>query len=399
MEHGERKISSADKFDDGEDPEHSRWIHRDKLAQIESQELQAAGIILPRARAASKSSRREHSRDQQSGGIRSEHGQKRQRIGSSPNEEEDAPQESVWDLRTPEEAAEDQGDMFQDVSGGIKGISRIPVSKTSPVPIPLEHLERNTPMRRTAEIVPWEDEPISFPRSRGRSQSVKAAEATTVSPAKRMASENSPSKKTPGGARKGSAPRNASAPQKPKPKATTATRETNSGTRPPTRSGELGHSNSVKRPEGDPPWLASMYKPDPRLPPDQQLLPTVAKRLQQEQWEKEGKFGNAYDTSFRPMNDDPFPTQPEPQPQPPVLEVEKKPEDDSGWPLRGPKSPALSTGRPGTAGTGTYSTMPKITTGIPQGVGPLPSPRPPVRLQEPPEDAKGSGGCCGCTIM
>lgn len=28
-----------------------------------------------------------------------------------------------------------------------------------------------------------------------------------------------------------------------------------------------------------------MYKPDPRLPPDQQMLPTHAKRLQQEQWD------------------------------------------------------------------------------------------------------------------
>ncbi|KAK4693694.1 hypothetical protein P7C71_g3755, partial [Lecanoromycetidae sp. Uapishka_2] len=32
-----------------------------------------------------------------------------------------------------------------------------------------------------------------------------------------------------------------------------------------------------------------MYKPDPRLPPDQQLLPTHAKRLQQEQWERAQK--------------------------------------------------------------------------------------------------------------
>lgn len=32
-----------------------------------------------------------------------------------------------------------------------------------------------------------------------------------------------------------------------------------------------------------------MYKPDPRLPPDQQLLPTHAKRLQQEQWDRAQK--------------------------------------------------------------------------------------------------------------
>jgi hypothetical protein len=144
----------------------------------------------------------------------------------------------------------------------------------------------------------------------------------------------------------------------------------------------------MKRPEGDPPWLATMYKPDPRLPPDQQLLPTVAKRLQQEQWEKEGKFGNAYDTSFRPLNDEEF------QPQPEAIRQENEvSEQDSEWPLRSPKSPTLSTGRPGTAGG--YSTMPKISTPV---IEQAPSPKPPIRVQEPPEDAK-KGGCGCCAIM
>jgi hypothetical protein len=34
-------------------------------------------------------------------------------------------------------------------------------------------------------------------------------------------------------------------------------------------------------PEGDPPWMASMYKPDPRTPPDEQILPTHAKLMLQ----------------------------------------------------------------------------------------------------------------------
>jgi hypothetical protein len=398
VDYGERKGLNGEAYIDDEDPEHSRWIHRDKLARIESQELQAAGIILPQARAASKSSRREHSRDQQGNGFRSEQaGQKRQRVGSFPAEEEEAPEMNAWDLRLPEEAAEDPGDIFQDVSGGVRGVSRIPVSKTSPVPIPLEHLERNTPMRRKQSGV-WvgEDEAISYPKSRGRSQSIKALEdaVATSTPAKRLASDNSPTKKTPTG-RKGPTPRTASAPQRSKTKAT-PNRDNPATQRPPTRSGELGQSNSVKRPEGDPPWLASMYKPDPRLPPDQQLLPTVAKRLQQEQWEKEGKFGNLYDTSFRPLNDEEF--QQPPQPESPTIEVKEKPEDHgSEWPLRGPRSPALSTGRPGTAG-GSYSTMPKIP-GTPQGVGPMQSPKPPIRAQEPPEDAEQKDGCGCCVIM
>ena len=77
-------------------------------------------------------------------------------------------------------------------------------------------------------------------------------------------------------------------------------RETNK--RPATSSGRL--SSGHPRPEGDPPWLASMYKPDPRLPPEQQMIPTHAKRLAQEQWEKDGKSGSVYDKEFRPLDVD-----------------------------------------------------------------------------------------------
>lgn len=269
----------------------------------------------------------------------------------------------------------------------------------------MEHLERDTPLRRKASTgLASEDEPISNPKSRGRSHSIKALENENPnrSPGKRLLSENSPTKTTTGAKKAGSTNRSTSTPLKGKAR-TGPTRDTASGQRPTTRSGELGPSGSVKRPEGDPPWLASMYKPDPRLPPDQQLLPTVAKRLQQEQWEKEGKFGSLYDTSFRPLSDEGFPT--------PILppEEETKPEDkslDPQWPLRAPKSPALSTGRPGTAGgasprTESYSVMPKLSpkpTGIPQGVGPLPNPKPPVRVQEPAEDST-KGGCGCCVVM
>ena len=401
MEYEDRKFSTGDLYGDEEDPEHSRWIHRDKLARIESQELQAAGILLPRTRATSRSSRREHSRDQQGNGLRSEQGQKRQRIESFPTKEEETPEENGWDLRLPEEAAEDHGDPYRNLNG-LKGVSRIPVCKTSPVPVPIEHLERDTPIRRKQSAAWGEDEAISYPKSRGRSQSIKALEETAVTPtpatapAKRVASDNSPTKKP--AARKGSLPANRTASGQQRPKTRSgSSRDTSSGQRPPTRSNEIGASNSVKRPEGDPPWLATMYKPDPRLPPDQQLLPTVAKRLQQEQWEKEGKFGNAYDTSFRPLNDDQFHQQPEPVPQTIDMgEPKNEEEHDAEWPLGGPKSPTLSTSRPGTAGE--YSTMPKTSNGSPPGVLPPPSPKPPVRVQEPPEDTK-KGGCGCCVVM
>jgi hypothetical protein len=197
--------------------------------------------------------------------------------------------------------------------------------------------------------------------------------------------------------RKVSAPstRAASAQSRPKPRSSPKDAP---NSRPPTRSGEPSQNSSVKTPEGDPPWLTSMYKPDPRLPPDQQLLPTVAKRLQQEQWEKEGKFGNTYDKEFRPLNDDEFQL-PETVSQS-IDDQEQKPEEHSEWPLRSPKSDTLSTGRPGTGGG--HSTLPKIQDTPPSPKSPknLPTPQPmPLRIEEPPEEKKQREGCACCIVM
>lgn len=40
-----------------------------------------------------------------------------------------------------------------------------------------------------------------------------------------------------------------------------------------------GPRNPINRPEGEAPWIADMYKPDPMLPQDEQIVPTHAKRL------------------------------------------------------------------------------------------------------------------------
>jgi hypothetical protein len=410
VDYGDRVLTGKDVYD-VEDPEHSRWIHRDKLARIENQELQAAGIILPRTRATSKSSRRDHSREAQANGHRSEQGgQKRQRIDENVALDEEMSTAEVWDLRLPDEVDEDPSQGYRDISGGVKGVSRIPVLRTSPLPIPMEHLERDKVLRRRhSNPTMSEEEPITNAKVRGRSQSIKMLEdaTSTPTPANRSASDNlhSPNKKTPA-ARRGAG--GASVPAKPRTKP--PGRDTNSAQRPATRSGELDSGRKrpdsiTKRPEGDPPWLATMYKPDPRLPPDQQLLPTVAKRLAQEQWEKEGKFGNIYDTSFRPLNDAELPQKHIP---PPIM-LEPYPnsidQPSAEWPLKAPKSPALSTGRPGTAGrTESYSVMPKVVPsphlgstphmGVPQGVGPLPSPKPPTQSQVPEKKEKGGCGCC-----
>ncbi|KAI5468023.1 hypothetical protein BGZ63DRAFT_399550 [Mariannaea sp. PMI_226] len=376
----------------------SKWIHRDKLAKIESEELQAAGIFFPRARAPSKQRR---DRDRSRSAIRrgtdaSEHSHHGRSRKNSSHESRPENVVNSWDIRTPQEIAEAEANSYF-TKPVAKGGSRIPVAKISAAPL-VEPTDRTVNNHRMSESP--EDEPLANHRTRSRSASMKGSDAASLNggipTAKRSATDMSP-KKT---ARKTSGPKTGP-PGRPKTRSG-STKESNGSisTRPSTRSGEISNN---KAPEGDPPWMVNAYKPDPRLPPDQQLLPTVARRLQQEKWEKEGKFGDVYDKEFRPLNDNPL-KPPELADPEKVEPVEQHPPEDE-WPLR--LEPAKSPTRIGSS----YSTMPKIQD-TPHA--PLATPRTPVtahsphhetafqttakptieRLPEPVEDEKSGCGCC-----
>lgn len=185
------------------------------------------------------------------------------------------------------------------------------------------------------------------------------------------------------------------------------------GPRPGTRSGE------IKRPEGDPPWLATMYKPDPRLPPDQQLIPTVAKRLQLEQMEKEGKRVSGSHLQVGRYDVDA------------VADVhagsaavgdgaqQEKPQEETGWPLKSP-TPVSSTGgrsigsgkgggfnragiekRPATPDRRERMPGPSTPRDLSQAptVPPHPPPTEPIRVQDPGEEKESKGGCRCCIVM
>ncbi|XP_044721169.1 putative TeaA receptor TeaR [Hirsutella rhossiliensis] len=277
--------------------EDSKWIHRDKLAKIENEELQAAGIFVPRARAPSKQ-RRDRSQNRLARGVESAdftHAQSKKNSAAtmepmSPSEDQSAPQ---WDLRTPEEIAQDEATAYF-TSNGAKGGSRIPVAKISPAPIPLDYLERGSQAaRKLAEM-----DTLSYAKPRSRSASLSVGEqiSSTGAGGRRSVTDTSPKKNAP---RKLSVTSKSSVSTRPKTRS--GPNRDSPVNRPSTRTSENATAN--RAPDGDPPWMVNSYKPDPRLPPDQQLLPTVARRLQQEKWEKEGKFGDAYDTEFRPLND------------------------------------------------------------------------------------------------
>lgn len=327
----ERDVTLDDLYSlEQEDPDSSRWIHRDKLAVIESHEMQEAGIKIPR-RMRSKSSlrhKKSHSRNQSTTSVKSQEPEvpatsgvregKRQKVQAPPQQQVyDDPMD--FDLRTPEERAMDHlpqngpSAMYHQPNIGRSG-SRIPLPKTSPIPIAQGHLERNIPLPRTRRASGnWsggDEEGISYSKTRSRSNSVGSRILLdgpevngTPTPSQRPSSRGGLPNSLPkqrlvskagsisnGRPRTSNGPRNISEPQKLRPSPSTQ-RSSPAFPRPRSRNGiePPRPGTAINRPEGEAPWIADMYKPDPRLPPDQQMLPTHAKRLQQEQREREMK--------------------------------------------------------------------------------------------------------------
>ncbi|ETN45469.1 uncharacterized protein HMPREF1541_09301 [Cyphellophora europaea CBS 101466] len=417
-----------------EDPE--GWIHRDKLAKIESEELQAAGIHLASARRGqSKNGRRDTSRGRRSeesshSATNERRDEKKPRL-AEPVQEEGDDERVNWDFRSAEEIAQDAaaGNLYSQPALRKSG-SRIPVMTSSPHPIPPERLDRETPLprKRTMSNSMSPDDSLGVSRTRmrrgstGSQDGLEGAITPTPKPGSHPGSKPaSPTKKdkaTPGALASNSRKTTPSSIRKPSGPVKNGPLSPSGSTsqRPGTRSGELDRpKTAVNRPEGDPPWLATMYKPDPRLPPDQQIIPTHARRQQQQMWADDGSVPKTYDRDFTPL----AVHQPEelakgtsPTLASPVPESEK-PQENS-WPLRQMNSVrSTASGRPGTSGstTGGYSTMPKVQPSpvIQQSprIGGMASPHlgvAPSRLQvqRPPDDEKDDGTVkkgCGCCIV
>ena len=423
-----------------DDPERSRWIHRDKLALIESREMRQAGID-PRIRqkdGGALDRERLRSTERARNGVSNSPELPTARDGvynrvHSPQRHNDSSEETSdspngFDLRTPEEIAADHWpeeihpNMYRQ-HGLRASSSRIPLSTSSPMPVPHEHIARSTPLqRKRGASGNWsgaDEDGISYHKTRSRNQSVGSqivldspehayATATPVGsrPISRDTPQTSPSKPRiisitkPDNlsARKTStASRNVSGVVK--------TRITSTGSRsspsqrPTTRSGPTDRPRTaINRPEGDPPWLATMYKPDPHLPPDQQMLPTHAKRLQQEQWEREGKSGSSFDRDFSPLavHTENGLQRPPVTPKPQTKDPENEPEKQT-WPLKSVRRvPTLET-RPSTSAEHAgYSTIPRLQTTPSISANPSPKPKAaPMRVQEMPKEK----GCACCIVM
>lgn len=435
------------KYDPEEDE--NNWIHKDKLAQIERKELEEAGFRVPRnavkGTTTSRSSSRARQEKVEEPPVEAVNGDdydpyafhpdayppdKRQRTISPRQVEQDNSNVlgSDFELRKPEEVAAER-EINNRYSMHVRpSTSRIPVKKSSPLPVPSTFLERDSPLPRSRNGSGGG----SGGPDDGSAGSQEADEPSTPPSLAPMdttssAGRSPPKARVPSKTNPSSGSRKASGPSSRKVSSQTS-RQTSASSptkaRPPTSSGLASGrpSTSHARPEGDPPWIQGMYKPDPRLPPDQQMLPTHAKRMAQEQWEKEGKTGTVYDRDFRLLNSEQIEYL-KPDKKPPTLNLRlpskeslrEKNDDELSWPLAPTlttrASAATSNGRPGTSGTdhGGYSIMPSLSSPKHQPQSPTtnmpmsPKPFDVMRVQDP--EAGGAGpekkeknGCC-CIVM
>lgn len=356
------------------DESSSKWIHRDKLARIETEELHAAGFVVPKTRSASRL-RRERSDIR----LETDSRRSRQTSGFETPKLSAAPS---WDLRTPEEIAESEASAYF-ISTGAGG-TRIPLAKSSPVPLSLDVLENGSSAIRRFDSM--DSDMLAYAKTRSRSASTSFRDGDSPYAGKRSVTDTSPQKRG-AGVRKTSISSN-----RPTTRNGPGAKES-PGTRPSTRN---GRKPRVRAPEGEPPWMANTYKPDPRLPPDQQFPAEVSKRLAQQQMEQEGAYGDAYDKDFRPLNRN-------------SLLKTSEGDDPKGWEAW-PLKPAVTTAPLQRQGS-SYSTMPKISDKA--ATSPIPSPRPNMTPQmqsmpqmgtqpgmqqlevaQEPEDKKGGCGCC-----
>jgi hypothetical protein len=419
----------------------NNWIHRDKLRAIETKELEDAGYRVGRAsRSTSRSqSATRRSRDRrgseatelvQNGDERAE---VRRLVSPIPAEDEDEEVEEqyrTWGSTThPEFAPDDEFSLPRLNNHGVRpSTSRIPLPRTSGIPVPAALAERDAPLPRSrASSKNWSGDAIAVNGARVRSGSVgsealldgpdgerqvtppyghtrntSSASASPKSPQKSPMKAKNPVKLAPtSGARKTSV-------QKTQPKNRQVS-GTSSAKRPGTSGGSAPRPTTSHRPEGDPPWLATMYKPDPRLPPDQQIIPTHAKRMQQEQWQNEGRVGPMYDTDLQLPNHNESQDKRLSQMQP--IDIEKA-QQDAMWPLPSPtKQPSFdkvetNTNKALNAEQGGY----KLTPTIPQSsrapspqfappIVPASEPQPKItRIPEPEEEVNEKKACC-CIVM
>lgn len=432
------------------------WIHRDKLAEIETREMVEAGIHMPRSNRHRESQSGSRSASRSASRTSARRVQSRDRLGNNgppipdgsaaatlPPFEEHEPTAipTAEDDNQSSDSAQDAytrslqdpyaGRDHQQYSRNLTrpGTSRIPIARSSPAPVSHAVVERDSPLPRSragsSSMSGAPADGIAYGKRRSRSLSLGSqamvdglvnTRSRPVSSYLQDTSEDLTNAKASTRSVSNPAGRKVANTRAAKPRTTSASHKDSPGSKRPLSSSAPRPTSAINRPEGDAPWLATMYKPDPMLPPDQQVIPTHAKRIMQEQWEKEGKTGDAYDRNFNLLNDNElkkmgaFPPTPAEQ----TWEQQHPPQNRAGsisqsaWPFAGNITEIRSntaSPRPGTSGG--YKITPTISSpSAPQRPGFSPAlseSRKPSVQRVPDADekaaAKKSKGCGCCIVM
>ena len=399
----------------------SKWIHRDNLEEIERQEMEEAGINVPPAEDRPLS-RRTHNRraridnatlsqtinlanyfESVSGPSTGTQSYRAHERGQGERSGEQSPQTPPSRNRSIDGEGSPQPVYRQ--ARLRSSSSRIPLATTSPMPISQEHLDRTTPLPRrravSVNVHSGDEDDFQAPTA---SPSAQVAIAVSSPRIRSSSQTNAP----PAQSKSSAAPRDASDTQKPR--TVSANVRGSPAPRAAARAISEGRpQTAVNRPEGEAPWIADMYKPDPRIHPDQQLLPTFAKRLAQER-ERLAKLATQSDHNpqasrnrgARPSTAEPWGDRIE---MTPVNTASGPSKTTSRGPVsRGPVSPSKS---PGGAG---YSTIPRVTTPSiappparpsPQHAahGQSPTKQQPQQGEEEAQGKKERKGCGCCVVM
>ncbi|KEQ84744.1 hypothetical protein M438DRAFT_317553 [Aureobasidium pullulans EXF-150] len=408
------------------DPERSAWIHRDKLARIESQEMAAAGFGMPRttqrrqSRSDSRSASRSASRNPNARGQSTDRHTNQlaftedaatprvpkfeEQSGEGANQDQDS---DDYEERLQEEPRMDRSMYGRSLPRSA--MSRIPVARASPAPVSQSVVERDSPLPRSMSS-PLGDSASSRTRSRSLGNPAMMAEPSSTRSAipskprpRSSHMQDSPSatdspslsqrttqsltavsrakamnKAATGSVGRKTVPRTTSKARNPSnsPKDSPARRPTSGSTR--------SRPTSIhNRPEGEAPWIATMYKPDPMLPPDQQILPTHAKRTMQggSDDEKEKSFpvniDSLSDEELARMGALPPPGSNKQPDTTPSIQQAQNPTQPP-WPLASTKSDAKSQTGSARAPNGGYTITPRIAPPI----APPKSPKPQTNQSE-----------------
>lgn len=431
---GAKKTTTGSPMDPEADQ--NNWIHRDKLKEIEIREMEEAGFRVGRTSRSNSRSQsttrraRDRANSELAEGLQNGDDRYERRVVSTiPAEDEEAmgvQQHHAWSPTSSEDPAPEMQSPSLRTSHTVRpSTSRIPLPKTSGIPVPAAVADRDAPLPRSRTgSANWNGD-IAAAGARVRSGSIGSQvllddftddkklghtrnNSSSASGSSMKQPPRSPVKaKTPGkptaaaGARKTSTTA----------RTTGKTRQVSGANKRPGTSGNaVSRPTTGHRPEGEAPWIATMYKPDPRLPPDQQIIPTHAKRMQQEQWENEGRVGSMYDTDFRLLNTEEMGGQRLSQIDPVALEKER---ENGQWPLSSPdkqpspsgekaepavdKSPAVE--QPQFKLTPTIPQSPCVPSPKPASIKRVPSEKPKTtRVPESTEEVPEKKGKC-CIVM